>query len=187
MVLTKKFLFLGLEEKDEIKDYIPLHEIESVRLKQDLESEGDGAEVMKTALDYKISGDRTPARGLVKSKTVATYRFFNGFQIETVKNGFNSGRTYNAQAADKNECDRIVTTLQQYAKKARNADRNANRFERSQRIMLRLYNSFLFQTICAVLILGVQISDESFILVLDLLNPALIYRLNVHLDRRISP
>ena len=157
MVLTKKDLFLGLEELDEIRDHIPLHEVSSVSLKQDRESDGDGAEAMKTAHDFKISGDRTRSKGLVRVKTVSAYRFFNGFQIETEHNGFNSGRTYHAQAETKEDCNLIFTTLNKYVKTARQSNLNATRFERSQKVMLRLYNSFLFQTICALLILTVQI------------------------------
>jgi hypothetical protein len=160
MVLTKKDLFLGLVEQDEIRDHIPLHEVDLVSLKQDRQSDDDGEEAMKTALDLTRAGDRTPAKELVKVKTVTTFRFFNGFQIETVKNGLNSGRTYHAQAETKEECNNIFTTLNKYVKIARQANLNANRFERSQKVMLRLYNSFIFQTLCALLILAVLNSDS---------------------------
>jgi hypothetical protein len=156
MVLTKKDLFLGLEEQDEIRDHIPLHEVDIVSLKQDREIDGDGAEAMKTALDFNAAVHQPPARGLVKAKSISAFRFFNGFQIETVKNGVNSGRTYHAQAETKEECNLIFTTLSKCVRVARQAVRNANRFERSQKVILRLYNSFLFQAICALLILAVQ-------------------------------
>jgi voltage-gated sodium channel len=153
LVLTKKDLFLGLEDQDEIRDHIPLHEVSLVSLKQDRESDNDGAETMKTTHDFKVSGEISQAKGLLKAKTIAAFRFFNGFQIETIQNGFNSGRTYHAQAETKEECNLIFTTLNKYVKLARQADRNATRFERSQKVLLRLYNSFVFQSICALLIL----------------------------------
>jgi hypothetical protein len=156
MVLTKKDLFLGLEEQDEIRDRIPLHEIDEVSFKQDREADGDGAEAIKTPSDFGISGPRQATRGgLQKVKTVSTYRFFNGFQIETVKDGFNSGRAYHAQAETKEECNLVVTTLKKYARLAKQANLNANRFERSQKLMLRLYSSFFFQALSAILILTV--------------------------------
>jgi hypothetical protein len=163
LVLTKKDLFLGLEEQDEIRDHIPLHEIEEVSLKQDRENDGDGAETNKTVLDFEIAGRSQSTRvGLKKVESMATYRFFNGFQIETVMNGFNSGRAYHAQAETKEECNLLVTTLKKYVKSARQADRNASRFERSQKMMLRLHNSFPYQTLCAILIMTVQIFSFQF-------------------------
>jgi hypothetical protein len=156
MVVTRHDLFLGLEDQDEIRDHIPLHEVDVVSLKQDRDSDGDGAEAIKTNLDFEVSDKRTKNRvELKKVKTVTTFRFFNGFQIETVQNGFNSGRVYHAQADTKEECNLIVTTLKKYVKLARQADRNANRFERSQKLMLQMYNSFVFQTVSALLILTV--------------------------------
>ena len=140
MILTKQKLLLGVLGENEARDHIPLSEIQAISIKQDNDA-----------------GSSNNARGLLKkAETINEYRFFNGFQIMTVPDGYNSGRTYHMQADTKEDCNRIVSTIQKWAQKAEKAARNATRLEKSQKAMLRLYNSALFQTISSFLILSVS-------------------------------
>ncbi len=92
---------------------------------------------------------------LKKSKTISTYRFFHAFQIETIEDGYNSGRIYHIRAESKERCDSIVATISVSSKKARKAAMKASRFEKSQQLILRFYNNFLFQLLITGLILAV--------------------------------
>jgi hypothetical protein len=155
MVVTKRDLYLGLEGEEKVRDHIPLHEVKGILLKE--AKEGNGSEeAIKTHHDFEMSvGPKSAQSRIRKVQTVSAYRFFNGFQIETIAEGFNSGRSYHIQAVTKEECNIVATTLRQLAAKARQASITANRFERSQAVVLRAYNSLPFQTFSALLILAV--------------------------------
>ncbi len=153
--MTKRDLYLGLQGEEKVRDYIPLHEVQGIILKEAKES-NSSEESVKTRYDFEMSsGPTSPQSRLQKVQTATVYRFFNGFQIETIPEGLNSGRSYHIQAQTKEECNAVATTLRHYAAKALQASKNANRFERSQVVVLKVYNSFPFQTFSALLILTV--------------------------------
>lgn len=98
--------------------------------------------------------DRKP--GLNRSSSTTTYRYFHAFRIETIEDGYNSGRSYHIRADSQNRCDAIVATVNAFSKKARNAAVKANRFQKSQEIVLRFHSNVLFQFIVTSLILLVS-------------------------------
>ncbi len=102
--------------------------------------------------------DHVPAKAqsLKKSKTVTAYRFFHAFQIETVVDGYNSGRIYHIRAENKDRCDNIATTISALSIKARKAAMKASRFQKSQKMVLRVYGNSVFQLFITTLILLVS-------------------------------
>ena len=93
---------------------------------------------------------------LKKATTINQYRFFNGFQIATIKEGHNFGRSYHMQAESNDECNKIASIISKWSLKAEKAARNASRFQKSQKKLLIFYNSVIFQAVSSVLILAVR-------------------------------
>ena len=165
MVLTKKELLLGLPGEEEVRDHIPLHEIEQVIISQD----------NNDANRASTTGNR-----LKKAATFNEYRFFNGFKVVTIKDGFNSGRTYDMQAETKEECNMVVSTISKWSSKAEKAARNASRFQRFQKVMLRCYNSAPFQIFSSFLILTVSTISLSLVSVTYVFRYTQNFALNVY-------
>jgi hypothetical protein len=95
-------------------------------------------------------------KGLKKSKTVTTYRYFHAFQIETVEDGYNSGRVYHIRVENKERCDSIAAMISVSSKQARAAAMKASRFQKSQNLIRRFYNKSWFQLLVSFLILSVS-------------------------------
>ena len=60
------------------------------------------------------------------------------------QNTHHSGRRYHVLAESKEHCWAVVATLDAAARKAREAGVTASRFEKRQRVLLRIHNSFPF-------------------------------------------
>ena len=117
----------------------------------------DGAEERVETVDVHLAGLAPgKAAGLKKSKTITTYRYFHAFQIETVEDGYNSGRTYHIRAENKERCDSIAATISVSSKKARKAAMKASRFQKSQKLIRRFYSNSVFQLLVTSLILLVS-------------------------------
>ena len=98
--------------------------------------------------------DKTPT--ITKSSTITTYRFFHAFQIDTILDGYNSGRSYHIRAESKERCDSIVATIAVSSKKARKAAMKASKFQQSQQMVIRFHTNVLFQLAITSLILLVS-------------------------------
>lgn len=154
-MLTKCEIFLCQSGEDEVRDYIPLKEIAHIGIKQEVEN--DSTETLRSPLSYDLMGEhKKTGIKLLKAMTLNSYRFFNGFQLQTISDGYNNGRIYHMQASTKEECNTIVSLLTKYTKKATTEAKNANRFQMSQMVALAIYNSVPFQTLSALLILVVR-------------------------------
>jgi hypothetical protein len=130
MVLTRHGVYFTLEEgSDVVRDYIPLHETKEISMKQK-DNEGPG--------------------GLCAEN--GAHRFF----VETIIDGYNSGRTYDLQAESPELCSKIVSMIGQLAQKARSASQKKTRFESSQQAVLKVHNSLLYQGAATTLILAVR-------------------------------
>jgi hypothetical protein len=81
--------------------------------------------------------------------------FLNAFMINTVEEGYNSGRIYYLQASSKEECNDLVKLLKTFAKRARERSNAQTRFAKVQLLVRKAFNSYWFQTISAILIIMV--------------------------------
>ncbi len=93
-------------------------------------------------------------------------------QIKTDRDGHNSGRTYYIRTKTPENDGQLITTLLSLAESAKIRAENKSRFERNQLQVRRVYISRPFQTLMAVLILGVGMNyakqfDLAFVLVLS--------------------
>ncbi len=130
MVITRDGVYFTLEEgNDVVRDYIPLHETKEISMKRD---DDDGP------------------WGIPTEK--GTLRFF----VETIKDGYNSGRTYTIQTQSPELCSKVVSLLSQYAQKARSAALTRTHFEKSQQLVLKIHNSLWYQSAATTLILAVR-------------------------------
>jgi len=155
-VLTKGGLFFSLVGEEEIKDHIPLHEISCVAAMADNENTEEEELEAATIVGYmdKPPEEKTPV--LKKSSTLTTYRFLHAFQVDTIEDGYNSGRSYHIRAESKERCDSIMATISTASIKARKAAMKASRFQESQQMVLRFHTNPLFQFVITSLILLVS-------------------------------
>jgi hypothetical protein len=152
MVITRQGVYFTLVDEDDVRDFIPLSEIERIAAKHDGDDDNSAGQAISAPDEQDI---RT--KSLKRVKTVSAYRFFFGFQIETSKDGYNSGRTYHVQADSKDNCKNAVTMLAQYSQRAKVAAQKRTEFEKSQQFLLKIHNSIWYQTIATTLILAVNI------------------------------
>ena len=82
-------------------------------------------------------------------------KFQNSFQIRTLVDGYNSGRTYYLKASSEDECAEVVKLLRSAAKTARKIKEAKTRFEKSQERVRVVYQSTIIQTIVAAMIVAV--------------------------------
>jgi hypothetical protein len=85
----------------------------------------------------------------------------DSFQIFTQPDGFNSGRCYYLKAESVQECEMMVETLQRMIGIAKARAEGNSRFQRSQQIARRVYDSTTFQLLSCLLIILV-ISKRPF-------------------------
>ena len=79
------------------------------------------------------------------------------FQIRTMVDGFNSGRTYYLQAESAEICQEIVRNLSKYVVASRKRADKASKFRRGQKVLLTFYESAPFQLVSSLLIILVSI------------------------------
>jgi hypothetical protein len=80
----------------------------------------------------------------------------NTLMIETIPNGFNSGRTYYLRAPTESRCRQIVEDLSQLSSKAKKKAEVRSRWIKYQRRLRKLYWSFPFQCSVGMLIVVVR-------------------------------
>jgi hypothetical protein len=155
-VLTKGGLFFSLVGEEEILDQIPLHEISGASVMTDNENTEQEQMEAATVVGYIDQPLPDKAPTLKKSSTISTYRFLHAFQIDTLEDGYNSGRSYHIRAESKERCDSIMATIRASATRARKAAMKASRFQKSQQMVLNFHKNVVFQSIITILILLVS-------------------------------
>jgi hypothetical protein len=111
--------------QDIVSDKIPLDEIKQIREMQDVDEEN------------------------TKSKEV------NELMIETLPEGYNSGRTYYLQAESRAACRKIVRKLTDYSTTAHERAHAQTAFAQAQQRVGKVYRSVVFQNFIALLIIAV--------------------------------
>ena len=76
----------------------------------------------------------------------------NSFQIRTLTDGFNSGRTYYLNSGSAKECKEVVGNLRTLVELARKRAENDSKFRESQKWLRAAYNSSIFQLCSSALI-----------------------------------
>ncbi len=82
--------------------------------------------------------------------------FSRSFQIRTISDGANSGRKYFLQAENDTQCSDLVMALQSLVRSA--VSRSKSPGQRRQEFLREVYNSNIFQSIAAFLIIMVRIT-----------------------------
>jgi hypothetical protein len=82
--------------------------------------------------------------------------FKNAFEVQTIENGYNSGRTYYLKAPSEEAGDSLCEELTRNAKRAKDAADASTRFQKAQNAVLAFYDSTPFQMCVAFLILAVM-------------------------------
>ena len=85
-------------------------------------------------------------------------KFINAFLITTVSDGYNSGRTYYFQTSSKGEYNNLTRHLHRNTKAARKQAEFNTRFTRSQYVLRKFFNSWMFQYFSAFLIILVLLA-----------------------------
>ena len=154
MVVTRKGVYFTLLSDDEVRDYIPLNEIERIDPKHDEDDDGSAGQSSQT---ISLPDEQAiKSKSVKRVKSVSAYRFFFGFQIKTSKDGYNSGRTYHVQAISKENCENAINILNQYSQKAKSAAQKRTEFEKSQYLVRKIHNAVWYQTLATTLILAVM-------------------------------
>jgi hypothetical protein len=83
-------------------------------------------------------------------------KFRNAVQINTIMDGYNSGRAYYLQAETEEDCRELATTLAVMSKDAKKRAEDKTRFQILQCKVLKFYDSTPFQCLVAFLIVAVR-------------------------------
>ena len=82
--------------------------------------------------------------------------YLNTLQIQTIEDGFNSGRTYYLRASSENVCKNTVRELTSLSIKARLSAQSRSKWMKYQLRVCTVYNSLPFQTIVCLTIFTVR-------------------------------
>jgi hypothetical protein len=161
--------------EDEI-DFIPLAEVVSIDemyATEDVEghgsfSRGFNHRILKqgTNLSRERLGNSKKFRGTDSDSEYEndTSRIFvNAFQIATMPDGYNSGRSYYLQADSSQLKQKIITLLQQLAKSARKRADETTWFRKIQMRVRTVYLHWIFQSAAAFLIVAVRFVPKALI------------------------
>ena len=117
-----------------------------------------------TRMEKEFPGRCSQSGNLIESSDYASASldgrgYLNTLQIQTVPDGFNSGRTYYLRATNETECREIVRELTLLSIKARNFAESRSRWLRYQQKVYFFYHSLPFQTFICLSILTVSRSS----------------------------
>ena len=84
--------------------------------------------------------------------------FVNAFQVATIADGYNSGRSYYLQAESSDVKQRVITQLQALTESARKRAEVKSLFRKAQDRVRKVYVTRIFQTSAALLIVAVSVN-----------------------------
>ena len=94
--------------------------------------------------------------GSNQSNELPKPKLFNTFQIKTVPNGYNSGRSYYLRTKPDDNCPKIIQLLLDVANAARQKALALSRFKRAQKAVRIVHDSVYFQVFVCLLIFAVS-------------------------------
>ena len=163
MIITRHQISFALNGQEDEIDLIPLAEVASIEEMCGIEDGGGG----KTLSRGKL-GPRGSRAFLNSSRSQFTFDagdeenentsrlFVNAFQVATIPDGYNSGRSYYLQAESGELKQRLISELQALAASARKRAEGKTRFRRAQDRVRKVYTDRAFQSCAAVLIVAVS-------------------------------
>lgn len=158
VVWTKKKIYLTFVSEDSVFDSIPLAEIASIQqINETPRSESAMTGSFTSAQPLTQQPRQTPVKSADSSQT----RFQHAFQLKTIPDGFNSGRTYNLQAASDEQCRTVCESILRLSRRAREEAAATSSIRRAQARVAAMYESTAFQSGVAVLIIAVIFSTYS--------------------------
>ena len=151
---------MSLLEDDLIRDQIPFDDISSIEIMhepKDIENLLSRFRETQHAGRSNVKDNRRQSTqsSLASNNSFATRFMSRVFQIRTIQDGFNSGRTYYFQTDSKENCEIISDDLRKYAVCAKKRAEKLSKFQKSQNIALAVYESTHFQAFSAFLIVMV--------------------------------
>ena len=138
-----------------MRDSIPLEEIVAV------EAMSEGKKIHLSSRSLNSHSSRRTSReasllSLTCQQDSPTLISSNAFKIQTVENGYNSGRIYYVQVDSSDELDDSITTIRAFVNSARTKAEVASRYNRAKLVALAIYESPIFQILSAFLIILVR-------------------------------
>ena len=153
VVWTKKMIYLTFVREDTVFDSIPLAEIASIQqINEPARNESSTVSLLST---------QQPRQSAAKSADSSQTRFQYALQLKTIPDGFNSGRTYNLQAASDEQCRTVCESILRLSRRAREEAAATSSIRRAQARVAAMYESTAFQSGVAVLIIAVISSTYS--------------------------
>jgi hypothetical protein len=149
-------MYLTFVSEDTVFDSIPLAEISSV---QQINETTKSESVVSGSFTSTLSAlplTQQPRQSPVKSADSSQTRFQHAFQLKTIPNGFNSGRTYYFQAASDEQCRVVCQSISCQSRRAREDAAKISSIRRAQARVAAMYESTTFQSGVAVLIVTVH-------------------------------
>jgi hypothetical protein len=179
LVITKKGISFALVDHEDEIDFIPLAEVESIDEMCGTEDIDDEQFIPRTLhyrkSKFRGSGGRESIFNTSRSITFTELNneeendestsslFVNAFQIATVTNGYNSGRSYYLQADSSQLKQQIICQLHDLAKLARKKAEETTWFRRIQGRVRAVYIHWIFQSTAALLIMAVRSQPPRFL------------------------
>jgi hypothetical protein len=163
VVVTKQTLSFALRDDDIERDYIPLSEVSRVEQMRGAEESEPNKLSQKSSRGLQIlqkshSADSQEIERLDKDST--SRLFVNAFQIATIPDGHNSGRSYYLQAESSEVKRKIIKQLQLLTESARKRAEAKSLFRQAQDRVRGIYITWIFQSGAALLIVAVSPSKR---------------------------
>jgi hypothetical protein len=157
--------FTFKDQQDSYVDRIQMKHVKSVFVKSSTSVQSNdpvtNVDEEKNPLVRKFSRILTPETVSVEVSENQvlegiSLQYYPEFQIDTLEEGDNQGRTYHLRTQTKKECESIVEKLTRYSEKARFDEDKKSKFERSQLAVLKIVKSRWYRAIVGGLILAVR-------------------------------
>ena len=154
MAYNKTRLFFTLiGDDDTIRDQIPLHEIKTIEIMP------ESTEIRQNDDErhHSISSVDKNQFNLSRASSKNDNAYPKIIRIETIPDGYNSGRDYYFKPDSTECCESIVEELRRYASAAKGRNTGISSLQKLQTTALSIYDSIPFQIVSALLIIAVYI------------------------------
>ena len=161
IVITKETLSFALLNDDIEIDFIPLSEVICVEEMSGVEDANADGITRKNYSGLNMSQKSMGSEILdPQFDEDSTSRLFvNAFQIATIPDGYNSGRSYYLQADSSDVKQKVIEQLQALSRSARKRAEVKSLFRKVQDHVHQVYTTRIFQGSAAFLIIAVSKSD----------------------------
>jgi predicted RNA-binding protein YlxR (DUF448 family) len=161
IVITKETLSFALLDDDSEIDFIPLSEVICVEEMCGVEEANADGTTRKNCSGLNMLQRSMGSEEIDQQfEEDSTSRLFvNAFQIATISDGYNSGRSYYLQADSSDVKQKVIEQLQALSQSARKRAEVKSLFRKFQDHVRQVYTTRIFQGSAALLIIAVSESD----------------------------